>query len=441
MSRRIIFVCLACLSVFTTTNVNARTWIVHPDGTGDAPTIQAAIDTAAVGDTVFATAGQHTATAEQMVNGVLRHVVGYIDKDLVVHGETGTEIFLDQVMGFAVVAGAVTIADMTFNGTYPGFGCVLARDDFFGNQAVDVESATATLTNISVSDVACGVRLGSGNLSIVDGNIEDCENGIRAIGGALDLTSSRVANCGELLSASPSCAATIFDCRFEISSLVCEGVYVANGSISQCEFEGMPALSVAGHEASLTLARSAQAHNNRFVNARLAFAGISEGMAAYNNVIVGGQVGDGDNPLESRAFELRNNTLVEVRVQGTFSGNMHHNIFVRPVQFDWWPAYTDSVYCNLIFNPDSTSLGSMAPLIGVDGNVLADPQFCGVDGSGNYLLQNDSPAAAANNTCGLIGAFDVGCGPVSVRQRSLGSLKSLMRGVRPTENKKPDSVE
>ena len=42
------------------TGACADTWIVHPDGTGDAPTIHEAVAAAAPGDTVRVTAGTHT---------------------------------------------------------------------------------------------------------------------------------------------------------------------------------------------------------------------------------------------------------------------------------------------------------------------------------------------------------------------------------------------
>ncbi|MFH1687711.1 MAG: hypothetical protein ABIE70_09345 [bacterium] len=45
----------------------------------------------------------------------------------------------------------------------------------------------------------------------------------------------------------------------------------------------------------------------------------------------------------------------------------------------------------------------------LNGNMSADPLFCGA-GVGDYGLRSGSPGAPANNECGrLIGCFDVGC--------------------------------
>jgi hypothetical protein len=63
-----------------------------------------------------------------------------------------------------------------------------------------------------------------------------------------------------------------------------------------------------------------------------------------------------------------------------------------------------------------------------EGNISADPLFCGSD-VGDLTVQSDSPCAAENNPlCGQIGAWGVGCGgstPVSLT--SWGKLKAAFR--------------
>ncbi len=60
---------------------------------------------------------------------------------------------------------------------------------------------------------------------------------------------------------------------------------------------------------------------------------------------------------------------------------------------------------------------------------IADPQFCGIPGSGNFYLQSDSPSAPGNHpgglACGLIGAFPVKCGVTDVKSKTFGAIKSL----------------
>ncbi len=63
--------------------------------------------------------------------------------------------------------------------------------------------------------------------------------------------------------------------------------------------------------------------------------------------------------------------------------------------------------------------------LGQSGNISANPQFCGVDSSGNYFLQMDSPCSPSSNDCGLlIGSRIIDCGIISVDPTSWSSVKS-----------------
>jgi hypothetical protein len=67
------------------------------------------------------------------------------------------------------------------------------------------------------------------------------------------------------------------------------------------------------------------------------------------------------------------------------------------------------------------------------GNFNADPQFCASDPvtSRNFTLQEDSPCLPGRHptgaSCGVIGAEDMGCGTVSIEQRTWSSIKRLYR--------------
>jgi len=63
-----------CLAVSST---SARTWTVLVDGSGDAPTIQAGIDSSATGDTVL------------VYPGVYQEVIDFLGKDIVVRSDQG----------------------------------------------------------------------------------------------------------------------------------------------------------------------------------------------------------------------------------------------------------------------------------------------------------------------------------------------------------------
>jgi hypothetical protein len=57
-------VLIAFASLLPASRANSRTWSIFPDHSGDAPTIQAGIDSAAAGDTVLAQAGTYSETID-----------------------------------------------------------------------------------------------------------------------------------------------------------------------------------------------------------------------------------------------------------------------------------------------------------------------------------------------------------------------------------------
>ncbi len=83
--------------------------------------------------------------------------------------------------------------------------------------------------------------------------------------------------------------------------------------------------------------------------------------------------------------------------------------------------------CDLFGNAGGDWIGCWDGLDGLDGNLSSDPRFCD-PGIGDFELRTDSPCAPDGHPlCGVIGAFPVGCGPVSVKRASWGTIKALYR--------------
>jgi hypothetical protein len=60
------------------------------------------------------------------------------------------------------------------------------------------------------------------------------------------------------------------------------------------------------------------------------------------------------------------------------------------------------------------------------GDISADPEFCAPE-SDDYRLMSSSPCAPAQQpSCGLIGAYDVGCGSTATERSTWGTIKVLM---------------
>jgi len=81
--------------------------------------------------------------------------------------------------------------------------------------------------------------------------------------------------------------------------------------------------------------------------------------------------------------------------------------------------------CDLYGNDGGDWVGGIEDQLGMNGNLADDPLFCG-PGSGDLALDCLSPCAAENNPeCGQIGAWPVGCGPTPVTETTWGVIKSL----------------
>ena len=102
-----------------------------------------------------------------------------------------------------------------------------------------------------------------------------------------------------------------------------------------------------------------------------------------------------------------------------------NNIVLCPIECDNVPV----AICNDLLVTDSPCVQAMLA-DGASKNFSANPEFCGVEGSGNYYLQSDSPCAEGNTPylpCGQVGPLPVACGPVDTEARSWGEIKAMYR--------------
>jgi len=94
------------------------------------------------------------------------------------------------------------------------------------------------------------------------------------------------------------------------------------------------------------------------------------------------------------------------------------------------PVENITCTCNDVWNNDINYDGTLGNQTGTDGNISADPLFCGIIHTGNFYLQGVSPCAGANvpAPCGStgMGAYPAAC-TVGVEKSSWGSLKRIYR--------------
>lgn len=96
------------------------------------------------------------------------------------------------------------------------------------------------------------------------------------------------------------------------------------------------------------------------------------------------------------------------------------------------PANQIVFECNNVWgNYPANYFGTLTDQTGINGNISQDPLFCGISGSGNYYLQENSPCAESHvpaHCAGFrMGYYPVKCA-VGVQPGSWGKIKTLFKG-------------
>jgi len=423
--------------------VDSRTWHITPDATGDAPTIQAGIDSAAAGDDVLLAVGTYTWTSQgtsgtsmiRLKPGVWLHSEGGAPETLLDAQEQG-RVMLLQDAGNAVRIEGLTLQ----NGrSRPGF-------EFAGGAGILALGATepTIVSSVIQNNIAFDPPNGGGvycNVATIT-NCTFLDNGAyRGGGGGLLCGAATVSDCvfkrngagdGGAGGAIATSSATIENCFFEDNgvasgTLAPGGAIVAGGSVSinLCIFVNNVAFGLFGEGGAISFDEGPGVVRNS-----LFFRNAARGPGPNR----GGAIG-----ARRQAFPLIENCTIlgssgyhSEGIGGIWleaGGTIRNVIIANTTEGQACGGSGTWICCNLFGNV----LGDT--ICGTDGggNFSADPQFC----SGapltdlNVGLQVDSPCAPGNhpdgNACGLIGARPVACGTVSVESPTWSEVKSLYR--------------
>jgi hypothetical protein len=340
-------------------NAGARTWYVNPSGTGDAPNIQAAIDSSSHGDIVELANGTYT--------GVGNRDIQMYGKALTLRGQSGDAssciidagdeaghrgLYIGGTPGLETLVEDITFTGGDIYASGGGVSCGDCRPSFlrciFRDNIIWAGSGAGLF-----ADVTCSLYVSE---CVFEGNGAGPKNGggLAAYGYFRVLDSEFINNWGTYGSAIRAIGAT--------------------GTIIGCTF-----------------------HSHSIGSSQV--MSLIDTPLAINACTFAGNSGSSGTVIASSGFTppVLNNCIIAF------------NTGLTPVAC---VDATPSVGCTDIYGNDAGDwVGCIAGQAGLTGNFSEDPRFCNA-ASNNYAIHITSPCTAANSGgCGLVGAHNVGCGP------------------------------
>ena len=394
MSRSIcLLVALGCLSARA---LQATTLTVQADGLGDYPTLQAAIDAAASGDTVLALPGTYTGAGNKNLD--------FHGVNLVLTSEAGSEATIidgersGQGLSFTSGEDSTSLVD----------GFTISRCGASLGGGIYCEDASPTFRNVTLSDCSSanygggaggGMYLKRSNARLSDVQFVDNEaghtwDGWNGLGAGL--------------------------AAFE-SSPVLERVVFANNHV----FAG----SSTGECCPWAVGGGAYFGDcSPVIRDCLFYGNSAEQYGAAGGRAYGGALGSGGSIVLERTTLVENGGPGAIYVR---DGDITLDHCIIAYHYGSAPVITENaaataLCCDLYSDPfNPLWIGALAGQGGVNGNFSADPFFC-YHPTRDYRLAPGSPCLPEGNDCGaLIGGLGPGCGDTPVFLASFRAAASL----------------
>lgn len=350
--------------------VHARTWYIRPDGSGDAPTIQAGIDSAAASDTVLVAPGVFAGCLNLSARpGLCLRSESGAQETIIEGGQSGSVV--------TMASGAVTGFTIR-NGLAGGGGGIYVMPS--GTVLLRANIIEQNIAGIDFdSGLGGGVFVGPGfGTVLIDSNI--LRDNIAGSDGGGIFVYARISTT-------------------DISN----NLIVANRSKNLGGGIAAGDASVVGN----LIGGNYSDYNG---------AGVSVvGGVLRNNTILGNTVGLPSGAANTGSGSLISRNIIAWNTAG-FPGGRALGLSCADC----------TIECNDLWGNDDNAVGGFGNTL--RDNFSVDPEFCAVDpvSSLNFFLQRDSPCLS-RDTCDLVGANRDGCGVVSVNPATWSEVKRFYR--------------
>jgi predicted outer membrane repeat protein len=405
----------------------AATYEVTPDGTGDFPTIQAALDAAGPDDIIELTPGTFIGDGNRDLD--------YLGKAVTIRSATGDpatcvldcqgsetephrgfrfhsgELATATLSGVSVVHGYIPVeplgaAILCEEGSSPSIlSCIFSDNS---------GSAVVCASGASPDFVGCAFMRNHGS----EGGGAACDSSYPTFSGCTFQENSAEWSGGAVHG--HACVAAFTECDFVENTALMSGaahlIFGGEFAFNDCRFHGNSAQE---YGAMLVFFCTARLNRCTFTqnSATQSGAAISSGKMSYtyiqNCTFWGNAAPEGTLYLGERESTL-DNCIIAFGAEGPAMGNYGPSILRC---------------CDIYGNAGGDWVGYIALQYGVDGNISEDPLFCDPE-HGDFQLRDDSPCAPyspSNPECDLVGAWPVGCGSTATKITTWGALKARFR--------------
>jgi parallel beta-helix repeat protein len=389
-------------------SAGARTWYILPNGSGDAPTIQAGIDSAATGDSVVLGAGTYA--------GIGNREVDFLGKAITVTSESGRD---------------VTIIDCENSGRGFVFQSLEGPSSVLSGVTIWKGNASWMTGDIDGGGIYCGENTSptiSGN-AISNSSASYSGGGICCDVGSHPVISGNIINGNTAWSGAQEGYGGGIFCHNSYPTItgntISENWAFYTGGGIQIEFvgaSGPPWPVITGNTISGNDVQYYGGGGILIYNSSPTISGnvISENLCCLGSAILM----DHASPMvSSNTISGNSSSTGAIHCDNGSFPSISNTIIVF--------SFAAGIYCSAsnptLTNCDIYGNAGGNAICGTDGggNISADPLFCDRD-AGNFYLYCTSPCVN-NPGYGQIGAFGIGCGPTAVTETTWGRIKVLFR--------------